>query len=257
MDDMRKSPSKLTEKLVFLSKQKGVTNIEVARAIGVSPQQYGYYLSGAMPGLAALVKLAEFHGVPLEWFADDEAPADKPPRRLEAVSDQELMAEAAKRWTNVFLRLNALIDRAEKIDWESIIQKLRKRDWALTSQAPGGIIMRDQDPHDVVLLYLGVAMECALDTLDSVQVAFKISAKNEGELQQILGANQAENGSVSIDPARQYIANRILALFERAYPGYSQFAPVLALANMNLSTRVYVASDELDKLDQALQACGV
>lgn len=257
MEEMAKPVSKMKDKIAYLIDKRGAKLGDVAAAMDVSTTMVKNYTKGAIPNGAALLALARYFDVSAEWLLDDKAPVNKPAGRFDYVTDRDLAMELAKRWTDTFLRLDILLDRAEKADWSQVMANIM-RTMSDVANAPNGIMMRDADPYTIALLQMGCALECVLDTLDSIQVACVLSLKNDGQVHRVLQKIKTPDGVVGVDPARLYISNRITAIHEKAYPGHSNFASMLSFASkFNTTDRVYIAREELDKLDKALQACGV
>ena len=58
------------ERLVFLRKQKNLSQNAVAKAIQAAPRAYQNYEYGtAEPRLSTLIKIADFYGVSLDYLA--------------------------------------------------------------------------------------------------------------------------------------------------------------------------------------------
>ena len=58
------------ERLVFLRKQKNLSQNAVAKAIQAAPRAYQNYEYGAAePRLSTLIKIADFYGVSLDYLA--------------------------------------------------------------------------------------------------------------------------------------------------------------------------------------------
>lgn len=74
----------LSEKLVELRKEKGLTQKELAEALNVTRQAVSRWEVGtAAPSLDSLAFLSRLYGVPLDDFIQEEA--DRPVEELEAV----------------------------------------------------------------------------------------------------------------------------------------------------------------------------
>lgn len=240
MDVMAKSPSKLSDKIVFLTKRENIPNTEIARAIGVSPQQYGYYLTGAVPGFGALAKLAELFKVPLEWFADDSSPASKPPRRLQYVEHDQLMQEAAIRYSERYLKIMGFLDRAEAVNWKAFDKNIQ--DFNPSSRPTPEL----QACLDVLFIIKANFLQDILDPCDSVSLAFRISKLSNGQL--------PVEAEVGMSPEREYLFKRIDAIHRQALT--TEHAHAIFRWSM---ARGFWAEQEaiFDSLDKALQACGV
>ena len=65
---------KLDEKLVYLRKEKGLTQLKVAEELNVSRQAISRWESGvAMPSTENLRHLSELYGVPVDYLINDES----------------------------------------------------------------------------------------------------------------------------------------------------------------------------------------
>lgn len=64
---------KLDEKLIYLRKKKGLTQLELAEAVNVSRQAVSKWESGGgMPSTENLLGLSELYGVPVDYLLNDE-----------------------------------------------------------------------------------------------------------------------------------------------------------------------------------------
>lgn len=69
----------MTEKLVYLRKKSGLTQLELAAKINVTRQAVSRWESGfSVPNTDNLLMLAELYGVPLRYIVNDEVPSDAP-----------------------------------------------------------------------------------------------------------------------------------------------------------------------------------
>lgn len=96
-----------------------------ARAAEISHQAIGRYLEGTPPRADALLKVAVFFGVDPAWLADETQEwIDPPPPPGAMLTDEELMAELRRRKQREEERLDALLSRAERVDWEDVSRVL-------------------------------------------------------------------------------------------------------------------------------------
>lgn len=103
---------------------KGMKNAEVAERVGVSQQMVSSYLTGkSTPGPNVLLSFARMAEVPLEWLADDELSAE-PKRPGEMLTDEQLMAEVARRYERESFRLYDLLNATDEIDWAKVAEQL-------------------------------------------------------------------------------------------------------------------------------------
>jgi len=61
--------STFSERLIQLRKSKGLSQIALAKEVGVAPRVYQSYEYGqSEPGMSRLVKIADFHEVSLDYL---------------------------------------------------------------------------------------------------------------------------------------------------------------------------------------------
>lgn len=72
-----------SETLSELMNERGIKNIEVAKALGLSPTAVGNYVKGRLPRAEELLSLAQYFGVPIERFLGGKKVARDAPTRNE------------------------------------------------------------------------------------------------------------------------------------------------------------------------------
>lgn len=113
---------KLAEKLAYLRKEKGLSQLKLAEMMEVSRQAISRWETGvAVPSFENLKYLRDLYGVSLDYLLDDSADApernrgisDKPDGELVTISDSVDGGEKGKRkiakWLAIVLGLLGLI----------------------------------------------------------------------------------------------------------------------------------------------------
>lgn len=57
-----------TERLKELKEQSGKTQLEIAKAIGITPQAFSYYMNGRQPPFEILIKIAKYFNVTTDYL---------------------------------------------------------------------------------------------------------------------------------------------------------------------------------------------
>jgi transcriptional regulator with XRE-family HTH domain len=124
MDVMAKAPKTLSAKIGHLCKYSSPA--EVARNVGISRQALMNYIEGeSAPGAGALFGIARHFNVPLDYLLDDTYPIEPPETGSAALATtDQLMQEVRRRYTSEAEQVRALLDDAEKIDWDYIRREL-------------------------------------------------------------------------------------------------------------------------------------
>lgn len=59
-------------KIVFLCNEKGISPTKLSNEIGISPTVFGRWRDGVKPQSRMLKKVADYFGVPIDYFSDNE-----------------------------------------------------------------------------------------------------------------------------------------------------------------------------------------
>jgi transcriptional regulator with XRE-family HTH domain len=79
-NNCRMARGTLSDRLQSLRRERGVTQVGAAVAVGISRSYLGGLETGqALPGRATMVALADYYGVALEWLTSGEGERDQPP----------------------------------------------------------------------------------------------------------------------------------------------------------------------------------
>ena len=106
----------LGKKLAALRKERGLTQQQLADALGASQSVVAYYeRRAANPSLELLQKLADFYGVPVASLVDDSTPKKKPARIASPIDERlERVRRLPRReQTRILELLDDAIARAE------------------------------------------------------------------------------------------------------------------------------------------------
>ncbi len=117
-----KEKLQFSERLRALRDKQGLTNLEIAKSIGVSHVSIGNFLEGQLPKSEHLVALARYFGVTTDWMLgrDDTAAApptlhEQPPEYLldDALAELEELKEKVQSLERALLRLKQERDRTK------------------------------------------------------------------------------------------------------------------------------------------------
>ncbi len=70
---MKYKTKEFAERLRLLRDQRGLNNLELAKAVGLSHVSIGNFLNGQLPKSEHLVRLADFFGVSTDWLLGGDA----------------------------------------------------------------------------------------------------------------------------------------------------------------------------------------
>lgn len=85
------------DNLLRVINERGLTQIEIAEAIGVSPQTFNTWVNGkAIPRMNKMQALADYFGIPKSALIDKEQPASKTEQILSDPDMKELFSIAKK-----------------------------------------------------------------------------------------------------------------------------------------------------------------
>jgi len=114
---------KLVEKLIYLRKEKGLTQLELAEAMEVSRQAVSKWeTGGALPSMENLLGLSKLYGVPADYLLDDgeeeigkiESPPPETKEDLE--SSCKDTKKAAIKWGVIILIVLIILVLAASIE---------------------------------------------------------------------------------------------------------------------------------------------
>ena len=115
-----KEKLKFAERLRFLRDQKGLTNLELGKSVGLSHVSIGNFLDGQLPKSEYLAALAEYFGVSTDWLLGRDAEMSPPalhentPEYLldDALAELEALKERVLSLERALRRLKEQRDRA-------------------------------------------------------------------------------------------------------------------------------------------------
>jgi transcriptional regulator with XRE-family HTH domain len=117
------------QKLQQIIEQRGLTKARLAQAADLTESTVSSYFTKreSMPRLDIAMKLCRVLKVPLDWLADDSQgwppPAPSSPNAA-IMTDDELMAEVARRYRLQAIRIRGIVDGLKAINWEKIATAL-------------------------------------------------------------------------------------------------------------------------------------
>ena len=115
-----KEKLQFSERLRSLRDKQGLSNLEIAKSIGVSHVSIGNFLEGQLPKSEHLMALAKYFGVTTDWLlghdsssAEPSALHEQPPEYLldDALAELEELKEKVQSLERVLLRLKQERDR--------------------------------------------------------------------------------------------------------------------------------------------------
>jgi transcriptional regulator with XRE-family HTH domain len=115
-----KEKLKFAERLRFLRDQKGLSNLELGKSVGLSHVSIGNFLDGQLPKSEYLAALAEFFGVSTDWLLGRDAEMTPPalhentPEYLldDALAELDELKEKVQALERALRRLKEQRDRA-------------------------------------------------------------------------------------------------------------------------------------------------
>ena len=124
---------KLDEKLVYLRKEKGLTQLKVAEELNVSRQAISRWESGvAMPSTENLRRLSELYSVPLDYLINEDS---EQPARVEEDNGEKRKNRKWSSWLICILLIMVAVaiiigvitvrKRPDKVDFNEV----ESEDW--------------------------------------------------------------------------------------------------------------------------------
>ena len=124
---------KLDEKLVYLRKEKGLTQLKVAEELNVSRQAISRWESGvAMPSTENLRRLSELYSVPLDYLTNEDS---EQPARVEEDNGEKRKNRKWSSWLICILLIMVAVaiiigvitvrKRPDKVDFNEV----ESEDW--------------------------------------------------------------------------------------------------------------------------------
>lgn len=104
------------ERLKQAIQERGWSQNEAGRYLGVSGKQVSRYLAGAQPTLPVAARLAERLGVTLDELAGLQRPAQQPPREVVLLIDGAPWIAHAERRTESRARLEQALEDARAFE---------------------------------------------------------------------------------------------------------------------------------------------
>ncbi|HOX59000.1 MAG TPA: helix-turn-helix transcriptional regulator [Candidatus Paceibacterota bacterium] len=133
--------SPFAERLKALIQERGLTQLQVGRAAGVSKNAVGKWLRGAVPGARELFKLARAFEKPMEWFFEGE-----PPAPASEADKSALHTSPAEMPADKFLAATRALGLSSPRDLERIME-LSTHYRQIWTPTPTGFEMRYEPIH--------------------------------------------------------------------------------------------------------------
>ena len=219
---------------------------KMALAAGLPPNAISDYINkGYLPKLDTALALAKVLGVSLDWLANDEL-LPPPPRptdsAIQNVPEGFLMREVCRRLRLASIDVRELIDKANRVDWQSIIDQLLSQ--PADSPFPPGV------DHEIRLA-------ASLFFADSSLRKFEASYAMKAHWRDLPPVELSET---ELDPDR--LQSQLRTLNHGTYCGAAQFYLFLLATEDKHPDPAAVANardklrSELAKIDQSFAAKG-